>query len=186
MIDTLVRMLPAAKVPANLKLRSEFVLVTLHRPGNVDDAANLKRIVETLTNISKEVQVIFPVHPRTQKRMRDLGYALPESEMLVVTPPLGYLEFLALEERASLVLTDSGGVQEETTYLGVPCLTLRPNTERPVTITHGTNRLIAENLATLPDAVQKALSHRMQRRVAPALWDGKAGERIAAIVANFR
>jgi UDP-N-acetylglucosamine 2-epimerase (non-hydrolysing) len=185
MIDTLVRMLPAAKVPADLKLRPEFVLVTLHRPGNVDDAANLKKIVETLTSISKEVQVIFPVHPRTQKRMRDLGYALPESEMLVVTPPLGYLEFLALEQRASLVLTDSGGVQEETTYLGVPCLTLRPNTERPVTITHGTNRLITENLVNLADAVQKALSHRMQRRVPPPLWDGKAGERIAAIVANF-
>jgi UDP-N-acetylglucosamine 2-epimerase (non-hydrolysing) len=184
MIDTLVRLLPAARPPQNVTVKERFVLVTLHRPGNVDQPARLKALIEALLDISKDLQVVFPVHPRTRGRMKELGYSIPANAQLYPTDPLGYLEFLNLQQRASVVLTDSGGVQEESTYLGVPCLTVRPNTERPVTISHGTNKLFGENFAELPAAVRNALSETRSRRTIPPLWDGKAAERIAAIIAN--
>lgn len=140
MIDTLVRLLPKAEARwPGLQARfglERYVLVTLHRPSNVDDPTTLSEIMAALSDISRQITVIFPMHPRTRQRVASLDIALPVDGLMLIEP-LGYLDFLVLEAHASLVLTDSGGVQEETTYLGVPCLTARPNTERPVTIKSG-------------------------------------------------
>jgi UDP-N-acetylglucosamine 2-epimerase (non-hydrolysing) len=187
MIDTLVRLLPKAEVRwpglrERLRLDGRYVLVTLHRPSNVDDPATLREIMTALAEISREVPVVFPVHPRTRQRIAALGLAGPQSAIANLTflEPLGYLDFLALEAHAGLVLTDSGGVQEETTYLGVPCLTARPNTERPVTITQGTNRLVASAAAELRIAAQAALAEPTMRDMSrPERWDGNAAGRIA-------
>ena len=187
MIDTLVRLLPKAEarwpgLRARFGLNDRYVLVTLHRPSNVDDPATLREIMAALAEISRQVSVIFPVHPRTRQRIAGLAVALP-ADGLILTEPLGYLDFLALEAHAGLVLTDSGGVQEETTYLGVPCLTARPNTERPVTITQGTNRLVASRAADLIAAAHEVLAVATSARETnprPALWDGRAARRVVA------
>lgn len=188
MIDTLVRLLPkaAARWP-HLQQQyglDKFVLATLHRPGNVDTADRLAELVATLETIADAATVLFPVHPRTRQRMinQDL---LPKSKAVLLVEPLGYLDFLALQSQAALVLTDSGGVQEETTYLGTPCLTIRPNTERPVTITHGTNRLIASTRAAILEATLPLLTkpaHAIEPPRRPPLWDGHAAERIVAVL----
>lgn len=186
MIDTLVRLLPkAAERWPELKERfglDRYVLVTLHRPSNVDDPAKLHEIMQALVEISRQVQVIFPVHPRTRQRIATLDLLNPQSvvENLKFLEPLGYLDFLALEAHASLVLTDSGGVQEETTFLGVPCLTARPNTERPVTVTAGTNRLVAGQARELVAEASKALNGLLPERSKPELWDGMTARRIVA------
>ena len=153
------------------------MLVTLHRPSNVDDPATLREIMAALVEISREIPVVFPVHPRTRQRIAGLDLALP-ADHLLLTEPLGYLDFLALEAHASLVLTDSGGVQEETTYLGVPCLTARPNTERPVTLTFGTNRLVESQAQVLVAETARALKNPLSERSRPELWDGMAAGRI--------
>jgi UDP-N-acetylglucosamine 2-epimerase (non-hydrolysing) len=156
-----------------------YALVTMHRPANVDDVGMLDQLLDILGNLPKRLPIVFPVHPRTAARLT--GRRLPAS--IVTTPPLGYLDFLCLEASAKVVLTDSGGIQEETTALGVPCLTLRDNTERPITITEGTNRLVGRDRASVLDAVDDVLANGVTPRC-PALWDGHAGIRIAdAIVA---
>lgn len=185
MIDTLVRLLPAAEQrwhPLATKLGVDrFTLLTLHRPANVDDPAKLARIFETLAEIGRELPIVFPIHPRTRESLRRAGAAIPETIRL--TEPLGYLDFVALQKHAAVVITDSGGVQEETTYLGVPCLTLRPNTERPVTVTIGTNVLIGEDLDKLRSEFAKVLRGEGKRGGIPPLWDGRASERIADVLA---
>jgi UDP-N-acetylglucosamine 2-epimerase (non-hydrolysing) len=163
MIDTLVRLLPAAEKMNGRPGR--YVLVTLHRPSNVDSGDRLRDILQTLREIQKDVDVVFPVHPRT----RLLG-------------PLPYIEFLALQRRAAAVITDSGGIQEETTFLRVPCLTLRTTTERPVTVSVGSNVLVGEDLEKLKQETARVLSGRAKQGSVPALWDGHAAERIADIV----
>jgi len=194
MIDTLVRLLPKAQARWPL-LQSRFgieryLLVTLHRPANVDDPSGLRTLIASLTQIAQTIPVIFPVHPRTKQRIVDLGLGEIAAAVQMVEP-LGYLDFLALQAHATLVLTDSGGVQEETTYLGIPCLTVRPNTERPVTITNGTNRLIANSGDTIVKSVLETLAQESQPgndRVPrsgtprPALWDGHAAERIVNVL----
>jgi UDP-N-acetylglucosamine 2-epimerase (non-hydrolysing) len=181
MIDTLVRLLPKAQERWGV-LRSksgleDYLLVTLHRPSNVDQPETLREIVSALVQVSKEIPVLFPVHPRTRQRFDDFGLT-PASASVMLLDPLGYLDFLALQAHATLVLTDSGGIQEETTYLGVSCLTARPNTERPVTITHGTNRLVESECRSLVTAIRDALSSAHSDKLKPPLWDGKAAERI--------
>lgn len=184
MIDTLVRLLPAAEarwpaLAAEHGLAPRYVLVTLHRPSNVDDPATLAEVMAALADLAADVQVVFPVHPRTRSRIA--GARLPVAAGVRLLEPLGYLEFLALQAHAALVLTDSGGVQEETTCLGVPCLTARPNTERPITLTQGTNRLVASTRAALVAAAHDALAQPVGRAAQPpALWDGRAAERVAA------
>ncbi|MGQ9765824.1 MAG: non-hydrolyzing UDP-N-acetylglucosamine 2-epimerase [Anaerolineae bacterium] len=186
MIDSLVRLLPRAEeawpaLAARLALARQYILVTLHRPSNVDDRATLAEVLAALGEIAETVQVVFPVHPRTRQRIAEAGLA-DRTRGLLLTEPLGYLEFLALEKHAAVVLTDSGGVQEETTYLGVPCLTARPNTERPITVTAGTNRLVASERGALVAALSDALDRAAAGGRPPApppLWDGRAAERIA-------
>jgi UDP-N-acetylglucosamine 2-epimerase (non-hydrolysing) len=183
MIDTLVRLLPQAELPA-IPLASPFALVTLHRPSNVDDPAALREILTTLIALSADCQMVFPVHPRTRKRIDDLGLAFPDNGQFLLLEPLGYLECLALQQRAKAVVTDSGGIQEESTYLGVPCLTLRENTERPITITQGTNLLIGNDMDLLAREFRKVLAGHGKQGRRPPLWEGRAGERIADILTN--
>jgi UDP-N-acetylglucosamine 2-epimerase (non-hydrolysing) len=179
MIDSLVRLLPAAK-QCNLDgFAEKYILLTLHRPSNVDDEATLKTILNSLAEVGKSIPIVFPAHPRTQQRIKEFGIA---TENLKICPPLAYLEFLALECRAVAVVTDSGGIQEETTYLNVPCLTVRENTERPITISVGTNTLVGRDGNKLRDELLKILSGDAKKGAIPPLWDGHAAERIAKIL----
>lgn len=180
MIDTLVRCLPLQRAPEGVAVEGRFVLVTLHRPSNVDDPVQLKALIEALSAVAQEVPVLFPVHPRTRPLLGLSGRSLPAG--LRILEPLGYLEFLYLQSRATAVVTDSGGIQEETTYLRVPCLTLRENTERPVTATTGSNLIIGRDTGRLKTELGRVLSGEGKRGELPPLWDGKAGERIARII----
>jgi UDP-N-acetylglucosamine 2-epimerase (non-hydrolysing) len=157
-----------------------FGLVTLHRPSNVDSELAFFPLLQVLDSLSERLPLIFPVHPRTRQQWSErLKHCNPN---LRVIAPLGYLEFLALQKHARVVITDSGGIQEETTYLGTPCLTLRENTERPITVTLGTNILIGRNWELLRTQFQKALNGCCRHTGRPPLWDGNASERIAEIL----
>ena len=183
MIDTLVQLLPVAmKCPKN-GLPDRYALVTLHRPSNVDDSESLQEILQALLEVNQQLEVIFPVHPRTRQRIEQFGINI---EKLHLLEPLPYIEFLALQRRAAVVITDSGGIQEETTYLGVPCLTLRSNTERPVTVSLGTNVLIGDDLGRLSFELAKILEGKGKKGALPPLWDGHAAERIAEALCGRR
>jgi len=195
MIDSLVASLPKARslgALARHKVESRsYVLVTLHRPSNVDDAAALKSLLEALETLSEREPVLFPVHPRTRARIRDAGVTPRANGRLHLLEPIPYLEMLGLVDQAALVITDSGGLQEETSYLGVPCLTVRPNTERPVTCTQGTNRLVEPRGEAVLAAAEQVLGRGTGegRMGKPAkrieLWDGHAAERIAAVLETY-
>src|SRR5438105_1345614 len=176
MIDSLVRLLPVALGKQSNGLPDRYVLVTLHRPANVDDDHTLKGILQSLLEVNSQLKVVFPVHPRTRQRITEFGI---DAGKLDVWEPLPYGEFLAPPGRATAVVTDSGGIQEETTYLKVPCLTLRNNTERPVTVTMGTNILVGQDGARLRTELSKVLEGKHKQGTVPPLWDGHAGERIA-------
>jgi UDP-N-acetylglucosamine 2-epimerase (non-hydrolysing) len=182
MIDTLVRMLPHARVP-DIDLPPRYILVTLHRPSNVDDLPWLEQLLQTLAELSDHAPVLFPVHPRTAKALNDLPKRVG-AEHVRLLEPLPYLPFLALLQKASLVITDSGGIQEETTFLGVPCLTVRENTERPITVECGTNVLVGRDLDLLRESAHRILGGEKKQGRVPALWDGRAAERIAEIVSS--
>jgi len=188
MIDTLARLLPKAlhrSVLKDLCLQpGEFVLVTMHRPSNVDDPAALAGICQSMAEISKSAPVVFPVHPRTRNRIQQLNLELPNSSLRLIEP-LGYLDFVALMNAAALVVTDSGGVQEETTYLGVPCLTVRPNTERPITLTEGTNRLVSNRCDDLITHARSALPSQGRSPRRPEFWDGRSANRIVSVLLDL-
>jgi UDP-N-acetylglucosamine 2-epimerase (non-hydrolysing) len=184
MIDTLIEFLPQADdLYQDLKSRlslDSFGLITLHRPSNVDEESTFRPMLDVLSELSRALTLVFPVHPRTRARWgAELQEANPNFRVI---DPLGYLEFLALQKHAAVVITDSGGIQEETTFLGTPCLTLRENTERPITITQGTNILIGRDWSLLRQEFHKALSGDRKPKAPIPLWDGKASERIAQIL----
>ena len=183
MIDTLVKLLPAARrmTRSDDVFDAPYALVTLHRPSNVDDPEMLAKLARTLVVLSQEIRVVFPIHPRTRKRVEDLGGWNPGPNLRLMDP-VGYIEFLALQTRATLMVTDSGGIQEETTYLGLPCLTVRRNTERPVTMTIGTNVLVGQDMNRLLDEARRILSGRTRPAQVPPLWDGRAAVRIADVL----
>jgi UDP-N-acetylglucosamine 2-epimerase (non-hydrolysing) len=186
MIDTLVRLLQRAQRPHIPGLNGDgYALVTLHRPSNVDEPAMLRQIVETLNELSARIPVIFPIHPRTRRRVADFGFDLENNQRLMLMEPVGYLEFLGLQRDARVVVTDSGGIQEETTYLGIPCLTVRTNTERPITCEVGTNVLVGQDMQRLRDEVDRILGGKAKPGSVPELWDGHAGERVAQSVASL-
>jgi len=179
MIDSLVRFLPMAGKCNRNGWPERYALVTLHRPSNVDNPENLQRILQSLTEASAGLDTIFPVHPRTRQRIAEFGIAATKLHLL---DPLPYIEFLALQSRAAVVITDSGGIQEETTYLGIPCLTLRTNTERPITVTLGTNILVGEDESTFNSELERILAGKAKQGTIPPLWDGHAADRIADVL----
>lgn len=186
MIDSLFAALPSldpAPVVERLGLPERYAVATLHRPANVDTPEAARELVSAVLEVSRQVPLVVPIHPRGRTRLAEAG--LVDGPSVKVVDPLGYVDFLSLVRGAALVVTDSGGVQEETTMLGVPCLTVRPNTERPVTITHGTNRLVTP--ALLPAAAGKALADGATTPSGelPPLWDGAAGPRIARVIAAW-
>jgi UDP-N-acetylglucosamine 2-epimerase (non-hydrolysing) len=181
MIDSLIRLLPAAKQCPQNGFSDRYALVTLHRPSNVDDSASLRGILESLLQVNEHLEVVFPVHPRTRQRIAEFKVKLDKIHLL---EPLPYIEFLALQRRAAVVITDSGGIQEETTYLGVPCLTMRSNTERPVTVSMGTNVLVGQDRKKLSSELTRILEGKAKTGTIPPLWDGHAGDRIAAILCH--
>ncbi|MEV0160327.1 non-hydrolyzing UDP-N-acetylglucosamine 2-epimerase [Nonomuraea fuscirosea] len=186
MIDSLYAALPSldpAPVVERLALPARYAVATLHRPANVDTPEAAKELVDAVLEVSRQLPIVVPIHPRGKARLAEAG--LVDGDSIKVVDPLGYVDFLSLVRGAALVVTDSGGVQEETTMLGVPCLTVRPNTERPITITHGTNRLVTP--ALLPAAAEKALADGAATPAGelPVLWDGKAGPRIATVIAAW-
>jgi len=189
MVDTLLRFKDRAeslKTWEQFKLKDHaYGLVTLHRPSNVDDPKTLSGIMDALCEIQGELALVFPVHPRTRAKLDGNGWVKKANQFpkLQLTPPLGYLECLSLMTHARIAITDSGGVQEETTILGVPCLTVRANTERPITITQGTNRLVAQTKAGVLEGVRTALKSVCTAKKPPALWDGQTAERITNILA---
>lgn len=162
-----------------------YGVVTLHRPSNVDDSGTLGKLVETLCEISSVISLVFPIHPRTWQRLQSFGLMerLTHSKGIRLLEPLGYVRFMSLVQDAALVITDSGGIQEETTYLGIPCLTLRNTTERPITISQGTNRLVSPS--TVVEQVRESLSGNWQITVRPQLWDGQTAGRVAASLRSF-
>ena len=185
MIDTLMRLrnrFDAGPVRDRLGLEGPYVLSTLHRPANVDDPVVAESIVKQLNAAAANIDVVIPLHPRGRELLERVG--LTNADGIMVIDPLGYIEFASLMSDATVVLTDSGGVQEESTILEVPCLTVRPNTERPITISHGTNRLIEPTsiLSGIESILSGSWTAPSER---PPLWDGKAGTRIAAVLAAF-
>jgi UDP-N-acetylglucosamine 2-epimerase (non-hydrolysing) len=161
-----------------------YALVTLHRPSNVDEYDGLTMLLTSLIEIGKYIKIIFPMHPRTKKNIQDFGLSnyMNSSKNLIITEPLGYFDFLKLEKRAKLILTDSGGVQEESTYFSVPCLTLRENTERPITIIEGTNQLVDLNVESIVKSSIEIIEGKVKPGKIPKYWDGKTAERVVTVL----
>lgn len=195
MIDTLLRFIKVAagsdildrlalKQNENIK---KYAILTLHRPSNVDDAGTLKGIFRALQRLSEEIPIYFPSHPRTSQRIEDIGLGesiAGEKTRISIMKPLGYLDFLCLMSNATMVLTDSGGIQEETTILGIPCLTLRRNTERPVTVKEGTNTVVGNSPEKIIQVGLEVLQKGIQRKRIPKFWDGKAADRIVKTIVH--
>lgn len=184
MIDTLLANLDrmdSKSLRTAMRLPTDYIVATLHRPGNVDDPESAGELVALLHSAASRADIVLPLHPRGRAVLEALG--LDDHPRMHVVEPLGYLDFMGLVRGSRAVITDSGGVQEETTVLGVPCLTLRPNTERPVTISHGTNRLVTP--ATVLDQLDMALAESGAPAQRPPMWDGHAGERIADVIVDW-
>ena len=186
MIDSLIHYLSKAdksNILSDYSLTpSKYILVTLHRPSNVDSGDFLKDLMSLFKNLSAEKKIIFPVHPRTKKNMEEAGYNNSMNKNIILTDPVGYIDFLALTKNAELIITDSGGIQEESTYLGVQCITVRNNTERPSTVELGTNQLIGTDLKKVEKSAMEILSGKIKKGKIPELWDGKTSEKIAEIL----
>ena len=188
MIDSLVAFMPLidkAEIRKNLNA-DDYYLVTFHRPANVDEKENLKIVADILTEISKKKKIVFPIHPRTKKRFHEFGFeSAIENERIIITEPLGYLDFISLVKNARAVITDSGGVQEETTFLSVPCITLRTSTERPVTVTEGTNTMCELEVNSILQILDSIDNGTYKKGAIPKHWDGKSSERSAKEVNDF-
>ena len=183
MIDSLTHYLQKAgksTVLTQYSLKpSEYILVTLHRPSNVDSNDFLKDLMSLFRRLSEHKKIIFPVHPRTKKNLEESGYTNYINQNIILTEPIGYIDFLALTKNSGLIITDSGGIQEESTFLGIQCITVRNNTERPVTVEVGTNHLIGTDLNDVEKCAMDIISGRIKNGNIPELWDGKTSERIA-------
>jgi len=189
MIDSLKKYITKASgsmLLNNLKLNgNNFVLVTLHRPSNVDNFEQSNKLVNLLNKIAEIRKIVFPIHPRTIKNWTDFGILSKLNSNIILTDPIGYLDFINLIKNAELIITDSGGIQEESTYLGVQCITLRNSTERPITVDVGTNQLLGEDLSKAEVAAFEVLNGKIKEGNIPELWDGNAAKRISKIISNF-
>jgi len=185
MIDSLAALLADGSYPNGNghDSRPPYMVVTLHRPSNVDDPKTLRELLDALGDLSRERQVVFPVHPRTRDRLRALSWH-PHDERVQLLDPVSYRDMLSLVMGSDLVITDSGGLQEETSFLGIPCLTVRPNTERPITCAVGTNRLVPPRAATLRAAAREAWGQRRAPPPSIERWDGKAAERTVSVLCD--
>lgn len=187
MIDTLLKQAPQFEPPAiwkDLKLEEKnYFVLTLHRPNNVDNLDDLKAILVAIVKASRNLPIIFPIHPRTAKTLESINIKAPN---LHITEPLSYLQFNYLVQHSKAVITDSGGIQEETTVMNVPCITLRDNTERPETCTIGTNELIGTNPRNIPTALEKLFSGNWKKGGIPYMWDGKTADRIISVLKNLK
>ena len=189
MIDTLMAMLPHvrnASILSTLDLQHEqHVVITLHRPSNVDDPLQLAILLDEIGKMSEHFDIIWPIHPRTKARIESIGKFenLEANPSIHITKPLGYIDFMKCIYESRMVVTDSGGIQEETTWLGVPCITLRPNTERPITISAGTN--VLSTPAELSSEIQKVITEPRRKNITIALWDGKTAERCVTSLLEF-
>lgn len=186
MIDSLIQFQQKAKrsdILQKIDVSEPYALITLHRPSNVDNKTGLLTILNAFEKISQSIKLIFPIHPRTTKQINAFGLEAKVKKMsnLLLIPPIGYYDFLKLQMDAKFILTDSGGIQEESTYFGVPCLTLRPNTERPITITEGTNTLVKLETEDIINEAEKILSGSIKKGTIPKYWDGRTAERIVKI-----
>ncbi|MBT3755016.1 MAG: UDP-N-acetylglucosamine 2-epimerase (non-hydrolyzing) [Candidatus Cloacimonetes bacterium] len=186
MIDSLMQYQEKARnsdILDRIDIKDDYALITLHRPSNVDNKEGLLTILNAFEEISKSISLIFPIHPRTTKQIQtfELEEKVKKMRNLHLVPPVGYYDFLKLQMDAKFILTDSGGIQEESTYFGVPCLTLRPNTERPITITQGTNTLVKLETDDIINEAKKILSGNIKKGSIPKYWDGKTAERIVKI-----
>jgi UDP-N-acetylglucosamine 2-epimerase (non-hydrolysing) len=190
MIDSLINFLEKASQSKVLEkfnlIPQDYLLITLHRPSNVDSRNTLLNIVKILEEIQKKIKIIFPVHPRTRNKLEEFNLysSLTKLKKLILTDPVGYLDFLQLEKNSRFILTDSGGIQEETTYLGIPCLTLRENTERPITTEIGTNEIVGMDSDKILNSVETILAGEWKQGKIPPFWDGHAAERIIHILSN--
>lgn len=186
MIDSLIYYLPKIDKSTILETYSlqptAYLLVTLHRPSNVDEEKSLREVIVMLNHLSEKRKIVFPIHPRTRANIKAFGLESLLNENIILTDPIGYLDFISLVKNCELVITDSGGIQEESTYLGVQCLTLRENTERPITVEVGTNHLIGTDFTKAEVAALGILSGKKKIGKIPELWDGKAAERIVEIL----
>ena len=186
MIDSLIHYLPkvdASTITEDYKLTvNNYIVVTLHRPSNVDEEHSLREVIAMLNHLSEKRKIVFPIHPRTRVNIKFFGLESLLNENIILTDPIGYLDFISLVKNCELVITDSGGIQEESTYLGVQCLTLRDNTERPVTVEVGTNHLIGTDFKKAEIAALEILTGKKKVGKIPELWDGKAAERIVEIL----
>jgi UDP-N-acetylglucosamine 2-epimerase (non-hydrolysing) len=188
MIDTLFRFLPVIEKSSIIQeldlIPQQYLLVTLHRPSNVDQKESLEKILNTFQKIQQKIKIVFPVHPRTKKNMNELGFSgmIDNMKNLIITEPLGYLDFQRLMTKSKAVITDSGGIQEETSVLKIPCITLRENTERPVTVSEGSNVLVGSDMNKLLTMVEKILNNKWKSGHVPKLWDGKTAERVIEII----
>jgi len=190
MIDTLVFLknnFNSSKILNELKINREYCLLTFHRPSNVDNKNNLKKLINSLQKITNKLDCVFPVHPRTKVKLEefDLINKLIKNKHFHLIDPIGYIDFMHLQQNASIVITDSGGIQEETTFFGVPCLTVRENTERPITVSKGSNKLIGTEYDNIPLEVNLVLSEIEKSFSIPKLWDGSATNRIEKTLDNY-
>jgi len=190
MIDSLfenVKKSESSNIHDNLKLENEYALFTLHRPSNVDDKETFATIIEALEEIAEDLDIVFPIHPRTRKMAKSFGLfdRLENISGMRITEPTGYLDFVSLMSKSKLVLTDSGGLQEETTALGVPCLTLRENTERPITVTEGTNTIVGTDKDLIISLSKEVILNGGKSGRVPDLWDGKTAARIADVLLDY-
>jgi UDP-N-acetylglucosamine 2-epimerase (non-hydrolysing) len=186
MIDSLRYYLPRISASGVLKEldcdAGQYILVTFHRPSNVDTTEGLKALVDFLNRLAEEKKVVFPVHPRTRKNIEAAGLKETFHKRIIITEPIGYIDFLALTRQALMVITDSGGIQEETTWLGIPCITVRQNTERPVTVETGTNYLAGTDFGKVNEIATSILAGKAKKGRIPELWDGNAAGRIVDVL----
>jgi len=186
MIDTLISYqstIDQSTILEELKLTHEnYILITFHRPSNVDHQEGLTELIVFLNYLAKDMPIVFPIHPRTRSNIEKFGLAEKLSGNIVLTEPVGYIDFIALEKNARLVITDSGGIQEETTYLAIPCITVRENTERPITVDVGTNILGGTDFARIKIYADEILSGKIKKGQIPKLWDGQVAQRIVSII----
>ena len=191
MIDSLVKFqqkFEQSKIRNSLDMNGDYALITFHRPSNVDNKSNLKKLMNAILDISNKIQCIFPIHPRTKKMLEStkLYNELLNNNNIRLIEPIGYIDFMCLQKNARIVLTDSGGIQEESTFFGIPCITVRKNTERPITISKGTNKLIGTNYSRILEAVTTSINQNNDENSSiPPLWDGKAADRISSILETY-